>query len=127
MVTHTAQFVGAILAAWEKRWAFLMAFLTIFFVSFSVLIALDLVPQEASEDSAVSLVASPLVSATSLSPNVIDAFSIGELPIEIDIPAIGVSATIANPNSTDVATLDKHLLSGAVRYPGSGLLGKNGN
>ena len=47
----------------------------------------------------------------------------GENPIRIVIDKIGVDSLISNPLSTNVATLDEYLLQGAVRYPGSGLLG----
>jgi LPXTG-site transpeptidase (sortase) family protein len=46
-----------------------------------------------------------------------------ESPVRIVINKIGVDATVANPNTTDIKTLDEYLLQGAVRYPGSGLLG----
>lgn len=49
---------------------------------------------------------------------------VSEEPTRIVIDKIGVDATVANPNTTDVATLDDYLLQGAVRYPGSGLLGQ---
>jgi len=51
----------------------------------------------------------------------------GELPLGIKIPVIGVDAQIYNPSTTSVETLDGYLLKGAVRYPGSGLLGGEGN
>jgi len=47
----------------------------------------------------------------------------GEEPVRIIIEKINVDATIANPSTTNVATLDEYLKQGAVRYPGSGLLG----
>jgi LPXTG-site transpeptidase (sortase) family protein len=51
----------------------------------------------------------------------------GELPLSIKIPIIGVDAQVYNPATTSVEVLDGFLLKGAVRYPGSGLLGGNGN
>jgi LPXTG-site transpeptidase (sortase) family protein len=47
----------------------------------------------------------------------------GENPTRIVIDKIGVDVTISNPNTTNVTTLDEYLKQGAVRYPGSGLLG----
>lgn len=44
-------------------------------------------------------------------------------PTRIVINKINVDVSVANPNTTDLATLDDYLLRGAVRYPGSGLLG----
>ena len=52
---------------------------------------------------------------------------IGELPISIKIPAIGVDSQIYNPATTSIEVLNNYLTKGAVRYPGSGLLGGGGN
>jgi len=52
---------------------------------------------------------------------------VGELPLSVVIPSIGVDASIYNPSTTSVKVLDDFLLKGAVRYPGSGLLGGSGN
>lgn len=46
----------------------------------------------------------------------------GALPVHIVIPKIGVDAMVLNPTSYSVAAMDNALLSGAVRYPGSGTL-----
>jgi LPXTG-site transpeptidase (sortase) family protein len=48
------------------------------------------------------------------------------LPERIEIPKIELSASVANPTSTDADVLDKDLLYGAVRYPTSGTLGTEG-
>ena len=48
---------------------------------------------------------------------------IGELPMRIKIDAIGIDTSIYNPETTDIKIMDEYLLRGAVRYPGSGLLG----
>ncbi|MDO8510280.1 MAG: sortase [bacterium] len=47
-----------------------------------------------------------------------------EEPIRILVPKVGVDSVVENPMSADTATLDRALLKGAVRYPGSGLLGE---
>lgn len=52
---------------------------------------------------------------------------IGYLPEKIIIPSLNKTLTVASPQSRDVAVLDKALLKAVVRYPGSGLLGKEGN
>ncbi len=49
-----------------------------------------------------------------------------ELPTRIVVKKIDLDVTVANPTSTNVETLDKYLLKGAVRYPTSGTLGENG-
>jgi len=102
-----------------RKWPFLGLFAFIFFGSVLVLDRLDLLPSSpvvvavAKADQQVSVNTS--VPATP------------ELPEKITISAINLSATIANPTTTDVATLDQGLLKGAVRYPTSARLGETGN
>ncbi len=130
---RTAGLLGAVQNAWQARWVYLIAFLAVFALTYWGLVAFDFVPdpsQNAADAPRVTLTASPLVtgvSAATLSPNVIDAFAQGEQPVKISIPSISLSATIANPTTTNVEKLDQYLLKGAVRYPTSGLLGANGN
>lgn len=129
-IQTAARLIRAVQKAWGQRWLFLVAFLFVFFGSFSTLIAFDVVPEAKNADAPkVTLTASPLVavSATPLSPNVIDAFVRGEEPVNIEIPSIDLSAQVANPTTTNIETLDAYLLKSVVRYPGSGLLGKGGN
>jgi LPXTG-site transpeptidase (sortase) family protein len=52
---------------------------------------------------------------------------VGELPLSIVIPTIGVDTQVYNPSTTTASILNDFLLKGAVRYPGSGLLGGNRN
>jgi LPXTG-site transpeptidase (sortase) family protein len=49
------------------------------------------------------------------------------VPVRIKIDRIGLDSTILTPASADIDVLDRALLSGAVHYPGSGLLGENAN
>lgn len=49
--------------------------------------------------------------------------TVSDSPTRIVIDKIGVDTTVSNPNTTNVATLDEYLKQGAVRYPGSGLIG----
>jgi len=132
-VQTAARLVRAVQNAWRERWSFLIVFLVVFFLSFSSLLALDLVPTDDSDSSSttptVTLTRSPLIAASDspLSPNALDAFGSGEQPVKIEIPSIKLSASVSNPDTTDVNTLDGYLLKGAVRYPSSALLGENGN
>ncbi len=48
------------------------------------------------------------------------------LPEKIEIPKLKLSATVANPTTSDPEILDKDLMYGAVRYPSSGTLGAEG-
>lgn len=113
----TAKAVRATGRVYGRKWSFLAAFLLIFFVSYSVLSVLDLVPESVDTHAKKELTAS-------VSNTLPEA---PELPMRIEIPAIHLSAQIANPTKTDVATLDAALLKSAVRYPGAAKLGEKGN
>lgn len=94
--------------------SFGFSFILLFTLMFIVLGAADALPESvktadnSTETSAKTIVSNP------------------EYPARIEIPAIGVNASISNPQSTDIAVLDKALLTGAVRYPTTALLGKEG-
>lgn len=49
----------------------------------------------------------------------------GFVPTRIVIDEIGVDSLIYTPEDNDIKTLNKYLSYGAVRYPGSGLIGKD--
>jgi len=49
------------------------------------------------------------------------------LPQRVVIDEVGIEININNPESTDINVLDNSLNSGAVRYPGSGLLNEKTN
>ncbi len=131
---HTAaRLIWAVQDAWKKRWLFLIAFIFVFFISFCALLSFDVVPNTtfsfASSTPALAVDRSPLigVSTSPLSPNVFDAFAVGENPVKVEIPSLKLSAPIANPTTTSIQALNNLLLSGAVRYPTSAKLGQNGN
>ncbi len=50
-----------------------------------------------------------------------------QYPSRIIIGKIGVDSVINNPRSAEISILDEELKKGAVRYPGSALLGENAN
>lgn len=107
----------------ERKWSFLSILALIFIGSVAALRTYDLLPE-----TPVSLTSS----ARSLEPNAVGTvadtpINVVEDPLRIEIPKFKLSATIANPNSTDVPVLDENLLSGAVRYPMSARLGQDGN
>lgn len=129
---QVAKLIRATQMAWNKRWEFLVVFLTVFFLTFSTLLGVDFVPEEntsvaEADEPKATLSVSPLVTsvAGAFAPSTVAQ---GELPLQIEIPAIKLSAKVTNPVATDVASLDRALLGGAaVRYPTSGKLGENGN
>jgi LPXTG-site transpeptidase (sortase) family protein len=119
---YVARLIRAAHRAYSRKWSFLGAFLLVFFMSFSLLVTLDVVPEaQQAGDGRTSLLASPLVATGGT------VTGAGELPIKIEIPSIDVEATIANPDTTNVAVLDRELLKGAVRYPTSARMGEEGN
>lgn len=121
-VKKIASLIRGIQKAYAKKWSFLAVFLAVFFINLSALVALDLLP-EAPARPVVSVSESPLVAGVG---NALPQTE-GELPISIEIPSVGVSATIKNPESTNIKVLDRALETGAVRYPTSAKLGEEGN
>lgn len=92
----------------------IFAILTIF------LITIDFVPTTVRTDPAIRLIATSTVKE----PAIVDETPV---PVRIAIDAIGTDTIVTDPSSTDITVLDRALLSGAVRYPGSVDLGMNGN
>lgn len=108
---------------YARKWSFLGLFCVMFFAMVLILARFDLLP-EVKQVSSVSqsiLSASPHIATSMRRPPRV------ELPTSIAIPALKLAATIENPNTTDIATLDSLLLKGSVRYPTSAKLGETGN
>ena len=112
--------------AWGRKWSFLALFLLAFFGMVVLLASLDLLPDppsaNATEDAHIRIVA-----VASSTPIRTVSVAVPEAPVKIEISAIGLSTTIANPATTGIGTLDALLLKGAVRYPTSAKLGEDGN
>lgn len=123
LVRVAARLVRRTRRAWERRWSFLGLFVLCFFVSVLTLGRLDLLPEAPAP--AAEAAGSPLVATTTAPADTTGALA--ELPMKVMIPAIGLTASVANPTTTDIGALDTALLSGAVRYPTSALLGEEGN
>lgn len=119
IVEHTARLVGASKKAYAKKWSFFGLFLLVFFGAVVTLGRLDLLPSV--KGAGDTLLVQEKVSAAVAAPDVV------ELPTKIEIPTINLMTVIANPTTTDIATLDGELLKGAVRYPTSAKLGETGN
>lgn len=99
----------------ENKISFFVNFFIILIITFSILYLFDLVPIELK-----SIIGRYPVKE-------FEGNRTGELPLNIKIPVIDVDAQIYNPATTSVEVLDNYLSKGAVRYPGSGLLGGGGN
>lgn len=117
-VKAAAGLVHASQKAYTQKWGFMVVFGLVFFTSITTLAALDLLPETtvAPSENIPTLVAAPIAAVT-----------VAENPVGIEIPSIGVEATVANPTSTDIKVLDDALLNGAVRHPSSSKLGEEGN
>jgi LPXTG-site transpeptidase (sortase) family protein len=100
----------------KKKLLFGLDFILVLIITFSTLYLFDLVPEEFKN-----------VIGRYPDSKVEEVKGQGEMPLSIKIPSIGVDSQIYNPVSTDVSVLDSYLLKGAVRYPGSALLGTSGN
>lgn len=106
---------GIFKTIWENKGYFFLNLFIVLTITFSILYLFGLVPEEFK-----SIIGREPVKETK-------GNQVGELPLSIQIPVIGVNAQVYNPSTTSVEVLDDYLLKGAVRYPGSGLPGGNGN
>ena len=104
-----------------QPWKFIGIFFLVFFLIAAFLYIGDFVPESGS--SGVSLADATATSAFAQGTDT-KAYPIEE-PIRIAAPSVGLDTPVGNPTSMNTATLDNALLSGAVRYPGSALLGEN--
>lgn len=128
IIEFTARLVQAGMRAYGRKWSFLVVFVVVFFGSVVVLGESDLLPDvsSASVASVVAAVASANPVATT-SANASARIAMSEFPATIEIPAISLSASVANPTTSNIDILDNALLKGAVRYPTSAKLGETGN
>ncbi len=102
----------------ERRGAFAAAFVVIFVAMVVFLGSVDALPNpihpSVSEEPGVSGEVRQTASSTP------------QAPVRIVARDISLDATVSNPTSVDVDVLDQALLTGAVRYPTSALLGVDG-
>lgn len=117
------QVVKAARRAYAKKFEFLGVFLAVFFVGLVMLQELGVAPTQLAQardgapahvDQVAALVNIPQEAK-------------GQSPKRIEIPKVGIEASVENPETTDIASLDEALLSGTVRYPTSAELGEAGN
>jgi len=119
-VKTAAGLVKASRTAYTQKWRFLVVFVCVLFTTVSVAAQYDILPNPPKAETVAidpkALAAAPAEVTTS-----------PELPTKIEIPAIGLTQNVSNPNTTDVEKLDNALLTGPVRYPTSSKLGEAGN
>lgn len=123
----------------KKPWQSAGVFMLVFFISATFLHLIDFYPEpktaqeeahanalQVERNTASAHTATQASHAnTSTQASAPTAPVSAEYPTRIVIPKIGVNTPIENPSSSDLATLDDALLKGAVRYPGSALLGQD--
>ena len=101
----------------KNKWYFFIDFCIILLITFSLLYLFNLVPPEFQN----------VIGRYQNNNSETAVIGKGELPVKIEIPEVSVDAQVYNTDSTSTAVLDDFLLHGAVRWPGSGLLGEPGN
>jgi LPXTG-site transpeptidase (sortase) family protein len=104
-----------------RKWSFLVLFAVAYMSSGAVLAELDLLPEAKSAPAAA------VVATNDAQTTLAVETAVPEVPTKIEIPAINLAASIANPSTTNIEALDRELLRGAVRYPTSAKLGEAGN
>src|SRR3989344_5622448 len=107
----------------KQSTAFAFTFVALFALSFTFLAGVDMLPEPVGLQNPEQ---NGLVEAEpTRGPFVRDSAN-PEMPVRIVAKSIGLDKTVANPDATDVDTLDKALLDGTVRYPTSARLGEEG-
>ncbi len=122
IITATVRLIRAGEQAYARKWSFLGVFVFAFFGSIIMLGNLDLLPDATSASAEAATAPTVSLGARKTVPT-----TAAELPMKIEIPAISLAATIANPTTTNIEVLDQGLLRGAVRYPTSAKLNETGN
>ncbi|HWB34230.1 MAG TPA: sortase [Candidatus Paceibacterota bacterium] len=98
----------------SRTLAFWATFALLFVLTYSFLAIVDALPDHSQNDVA------------SRSTNIPSKPASPELPVRVVAKDINLDATVVNPTSTNVDTLDDALTQGAVRYPTSAQLGVDG-
>lgn len=116
---------------WGQKYVFLGLFFVFFLLSYTLLVAIDFVPEPKTEtDSEIENEGEPLnfIEQTAFEAD-IPVATVEEpvLPTSIYIKKLDRTITVLNPESRAVADLDAALLSGVVRHPDSAKLAQNGN
>lgn len=108
--------------------AFATLFILIFTISYFGLYYFGLVPKEIDEsgrETVLDKIRQNAIESVSFDDSK-DSQNIGDIPVRLKIPSIGIDMIVQNPQTKDPVLLDENLKNGIVRYPDSGLSG-NGN
>jgi LPXTG-site transpeptidase (sortase) family protein len=113
---------------WAYKYYLAFYIVTISFLTFTVLYLTGGIPDELKIlDEKLPEVASIQQEGIATTTDEIaadDEVTETDYPVKIIIDKIGINTSVSNPASPDLAVLNSALLKGAVRYPGSGTLGK---
>ena len=106
--------------------AFFLTSLAALVITFSILSAFDLVPEPLSDRGGATIAEADEPSEpVGPDPNpVVENYA---APVRIVAESVGLDVVVKNPLSSSLDSLNKALLEGAVRYPGSGILSDNEN
>jgi sortase A len=109
----------------SEQTMFVLYVLGSFLLLSTILVSIDFVPELRTSNTELAITSSPevVLSSSTTEPAVTESL----VPTSIAIERIGLDTPIVTPKSTDIDVLDRALLSGAVHYPDSGLLGQNAN
>lgn len=112
-------------AFWKsKEVRFVIVFTGIFFITFTALYSLGLVPNELAGESN-GVLDDLRFNAIKMTEDgkKADVKIVGEEPVHITIPNTDIDIVVQNPTSKDNTVLDEYLTRGTIRYPDSALLG----
>ncbi len=135
VITIVARAIRVLRRVYSRKGIFLLISLAVFLISLAFLAHFDMLPDPSASGAGRGTEAAAQVTlqkttplVTGEAPKDTQPFAPAtELPVKIVIPAIHLSKPVVNPDTTNIALLDKALRAGAVRYPLSARLGERGN
>ncbi len=107
---------------WSQKGLFLVVFFFVFTASYSLLVAVDFVPEAPKEEPPAPI--EPVDDG--IEAAVTTAIETAA-PTSIYIEKLDRTVPVLNPESRAIADLDAALLEGVVRHPDSALLAQDGN
>jgi LPXTG-site transpeptidase (sortase) family protein len=122
----------------QRQGSFVLTTIGSFLFLSAFLFMIDFVPESTATpttqtlpvaivEEAVANTSEANISINDISAGDIEKNHKAEVPVRIRIDNIGLDTAVLTPSSADYDVLDRALLSGAVHYPGSGLLSENAN
>ncbi len=125
-IIYIIDFMSKYKAFWKRGDVkFVAVFTIVFFVSFTALYTLGLVPNELTGDGASVLddIRFNAIKMTERDATSTPQKMVGEEPMHITVPHTDINIIVQNPKTKDNTVLDEYLTRGTIRYPDSALLG----